>query len=66
LPSSGGGAESVLRALSVLFGVVAVGCMIVAVAGMVTGRQGARAGFFLRAGAVVSFGVAVALNVAAH
>ncbi len=55
-----------LRTLSVLFAAVAVGCMIVAIAGMVTGRQGARAGFLLRTGAVASFGIAVALNVAAH
>jgi hypothetical protein len=56
----------VLRVLSVLFAILAVGCMIVATAGMVTGRQRAGAGWLLRAGAVVCFGVAVALNVAAH
>lgn len=55
-----------LRVLSVLFAAAAVGCMIVAIAGMVTGRQGPRAGFLLRAGAVMCFGIAVAVNVAAH
>jgi hypothetical protein len=55
-----------LRVLSVLFATVAAGCMIVAIAGMVTGRQGARTGFLLRAGAVACFAIAVALNAAAH
>jgi hypothetical protein len=56
----------VLRALSALFAAAAVICMIVAIAGMVTGREGPRRGWVLRAAALVSFGVAVALNVAAH
>ena len=55
-----------LRVLSVLFATAAAGCMVVAIAGMVTGRQSARTGFLLRAGAVVCFGIAVALNAAAH
>ena len=55
-----------MRALSVLFAVVAVLCMIVAIAGMVTGRPGARGGLVVRVVAVLCFGAAVALNVAAH
>ncbi len=57
---------SVLRALSAALAAMAVGCMIAAIAGMVSGRQSPRAGWLLRAGAVVCFGVTVALNVAAH
>jgi hypothetical protein len=52
---------SVPRILAVLLGVVAVGCMIGAIAGMVTGRQSARVGFALRALAVVCFAGAVVL-----
>ena len=55
-----------LRALAVVFAVIAAGCMIVAVAGMATGRQSARTGWLLRAGALICFGAAVGLNVAAH
>jgi hypothetical protein len=55
-----------MRTLSILFAIVAVLCMIVAIAGMVTGRPGDRAGLLLRVLAVVCFGAAVALNVAAH
>jgi hypothetical protein len=55
-----------MRALAVAFAVVASGLMIVAIAGMVTGRQSARAGFFVRAGAVLCFGAAVALGAASH
>ncbi len=55
-----------LRTISVLFAVAAVVCMIFAIAGMVTGRQGALAGLGVRAAALVCFAVAVALNVAAH
>jgi hypothetical protein len=56
----------VLRILALLFALVAVGCMSVALVGMVTGRPSDRAGWALRAAAVVCFGAAVALNVAAH
>ena len=52
--------------LAVVFVLVAIACMIVAVAGMVTGRLGARAGWLVRVLAVVCFAAAVALNVAAH
>jgi membrane protein YdbS with pleckstrin-like domain len=55
-----------LRTFSVLFALVAVLCMIFAIAGMVTGRQGALTGWAVRAAAVLCFAVAVVLNVAAH
>jgi hypothetical protein len=55
-----------LRALAVIFALVAVGCMVVATAGMVTGRVSDRAGWALRAAAVVCFGATVALNAASH
>ncbi|HEY2435710.1 MAG TPA: hypothetical protein VGH93_00915 [Solirubrobacteraceae bacterium] len=57
---------SALRALAVVFAVLAVVCMIIAIAGMATGRETARAGWLVRALAVAFFGAAVALNVAAH
>jgi predicted membrane protein len=56
----------VLRALAIVFAVIAAGCMIVALAGMATGRQSARTGWLLRTVALVCFGAAVGLNVAAH
>jgi hypothetical protein len=40
--------------------------MIFAIAGMVTGRQGALTGWVVRTAAVLCFAVAVVLNVAAH
>jgi hypothetical protein len=55
-----------VRALAVAFAVIAVLFMIVAIAGMVTGRPGDRAGVLIRLGALLCFGAAVALNVAAH
>jgi hypothetical protein len=55
-----------LRILALLLALVAVGCMSLAIVGMVTGRPGDRAGWALRAGAVLCFGAAVALNAAAH
>jgi hypothetical protein len=55
-----------VRTLSILFALVAVVCMILAIAGMVTGRPGDRAGLLVRVIAVLCFGAAVALNVAAH
>lgn len=55
-----------LRILAVLFALVAVGCMCLAIVGMVTGRPDDRAGWALRLAAVACFGAAVALNVAAH
>jgi hypothetical protein len=56
----------VLHVLALSFGVVAVGCMVVATAGMVTGRPSQRTGWLLRAAAVGCFAAAVALNIAAH
>jgi hypothetical protein len=56
----------VVRALAAVFALVAVGCMTAAIVGMVTGRPGYRAGWVLRASAVLCFGVAVVLNVQAH
>jgi predicted membrane protein len=55
-----------LRALAIVFALIAAGCMIVAIAGMATGRQSPRTGWLVRALAVVCFGAAVGLNVAAH
>ncbi|MFL5823041.1 MAG: hypothetical protein ACJ764_06335 [Solirubrobacteraceae bacterium] len=51
-----------MRALSVLLAVAAAVLMVVAIAGMVTGRPGARAGLLVRAAAVGCFAAAVALN----
>jgi hypothetical protein len=55
-----------LRVIAALCAMVAVVCMTLAIVGMVTGRPGDRAGFWLRAGAVLFFSVAVVLNIAAH
>ena len=55
-----------LHIFALLLALVSVGCMSVAIIGMVTGRPSDRAGFALRLAAVVCFGAAVALNVAAH
>jgi len=55
-----------LRVAAAILALVAVGCMAVAIVGMVTGRPGDRAGWALRATAVVCFAIAVALNVIAH
>jgi hypothetical protein len=55
-----------LTVLSVLFAVIAAGCLLFALAGMVAGRETAQRGFLLRAAAVLCFGLAVVLNVIAH
>ena len=55
-----------LRVLAAILALVAVGCMALAIVGMVTGRPGDRAGFVLRLAALLCFGGAVALNAAAH
>ena len=55
-----------LRVLAAILALIAVGCMSVAIVGTVTGRPGDRAGWALRAAAVLCFGIAVALNVIAH
>jgi hypothetical protein len=57
---------TVARALALVLALVAVGCMSVALIGMVTGRPGDRAGWALRVAALACFGGAVALNAAAH
>jgi hypothetical protein len=56
----------VLRIFALLLALISVGCMSVAIIGMVTGRPSDRAGWALRVAAIVCFGAAVALNVAAH
>jgi hypothetical protein len=55
-----------VRALAAVFALVAVVCMTVAIVGMATGRPSDRAGWLIRVAAVVCFGVAVVLNIAAH
>jgi hypothetical protein len=55
-----------LRALAAAFALVAVVCMTLAIVGMVTGRPGDRAGWFVRIAAVLCFATAVVLNIAAH
>jgi hypothetical protein len=55
-----------VRAAAAGFALIAVICMTAAIVGMVTGRPGDRAGLVLRAAAVLSFVIAVVLNVAAH
>ncbi len=55
-----------MRVLAAILALGAVACMTMAIVGMVTGRPGDRAGFWLRALAVALFGGAVALNAAAH
>jgi hypothetical protein len=55
-----------VRIAAALLALVAVACMSLAIVGMVTGRPGDRAGYFIRVAAVVSFGLAVLLNVLAH
>jgi hypothetical protein len=56
----------VLRIFALLLALISVGCMSLAIVGMVTGRPSDRAGWALRLAAIVCFGAAVALNVAAH
>jgi hypothetical protein len=55
-----------VRALAAVLALVAVICITVAIAGMVTGRPGDRAGFVIRLVALLCFAAAVALNIAAH
>ncbi|HEY2318120.1 MAG TPA: hypothetical protein VGH67_07465 [Solirubrobacteraceae bacterium] len=56
----------ILRILALLLALVSVACMSLAIVGIVTGRPGDRAGWFLRVLALACFGGAVALNAAAH
>jgi hypothetical protein len=55
-----------VRALAVAFAVLALLAMIVAIAGMVTGRPGDRLGGWVRIFALACFVAAVVLNVAAR
>ncbi|MGH2882777.1 MAG: hypothetical protein ACRDPA_08805 [Solirubrobacteraceae bacterium] len=55
-----------LRVLAAVFALIAVVLMTVAIIGMVTGRPGDRAGFVVRAAAVLCFVTAVVLNIAGH
>lgn len=55
-----------LHALAIVFALAAACCMVLAIAGMVTERQSERAGWRLRAAAVVCFVIAVVLNAVAH
>jgi len=55
-----------LRVLAAIFALVAVVLMTVAITGMVTGRPGDRAGYVVRAAAVLCFVTAVVLNIAGH
>ena len=51
-----------MRVLAVLLALAAVILMIIAIAGMVTGRPGDRAGWLIRVGALACFVAAVVLN----
>jgi hypothetical protein len=55
-----------VRILAAVLALIAVILMIVAIAGMVTGRPHDRAGGVIRVLALLSFVAAVVLNVAAH
>ena len=55
-----------MRIAAVLFALVAVVCLVIAIAGMATGRMDARRGTTIRIVALVSFAIAVVLNVIAH
>jgi hypothetical protein len=50
-----------LRIAAALLALVAVACMTLAIVGMVTGRPGDRAGYVVRAVALLCFAVAVVL-----
>jgi hypothetical protein len=56
----------VLHVLAILLALIAVGCMVVAIAGMVSGRLSDRSGWLVRAVAVLSFAGAVLCNVLGH
>jgi hypothetical protein len=49
-----------------VFAGIAVALMVVAIVGTATGRPAPRAGAAVRVAAVLAFGAAVALNIAAH
>jgi hypothetical protein len=52
-----------VRVIAAVLALIAVLLLTVAIAGMVTGRPGDRAGVLIRAGALLSFVAAVVLNV---
>lgn len=58
--------HSHVRSLAAALALVAVICLVVAIAGMVTGRPGDRAGMVIRVAGLACFVAAVAVNVAAH
>jgi len=55
-----------VRVAAAVFALIAVMCLVLAIAGMVTGRPGDRAGVFLRIAALLCFVLAVVLNIAAR
>jgi hypothetical protein len=55
-----------VRVAAAVLAVFAVLLMVIAIAGMVTGHTGARAGTLVRVLALLCFVAAVVLNVAAH
>lgn len=55
-----------MRVLAAVLALIAVLCMFAAIAGMVIGKPGPRAGGVIRATALACFIAAVALNAAAH
>ncbi|HEV3056020.1 MAG TPA: hypothetical protein VGX45_15260 [Solirubrobacteraceae bacterium] len=55
-----------LTALAAVSALLATLLMTLAIVGLVTGRPSDRAGFYLRLAALLAFGAAVGLNVAAH
>ena len=52
-----------MHVLAILFALVAVVCLVIAIAGMATGRMDARRGTQVRVIALVSFVLAVILNI---
>jgi len=52
-----------VRALAAVLALIAVALMSLAIVGMVTGRPGDRAGWLIRALALLCFALAVVLNV---
>jgi hypothetical protein len=55
-----------VRALAAVLALIAAICMVIAIAGMVTGRPGARAGGLIRALALLCFAAAVVLAAASR
>jgi hypothetical protein len=55
-----------MRVVAAVLALATVILMTVAIAGMVTGRPGDRAGVLIRAGALLCFVAAVVLNVASR